>query len=95
LFTLKPLFPGQSEIDQLFKISEVLGSPNVKSELAMQVGGIGGGEWKEGVKLAKTLGFSFPQVKNYTINLFIPYEKKIQLDLITHFQLLDTTTTIV
>jgi hypothetical protein len=29
----------------------------------MQVGGIGGGEWKEGIKLAKTMGFSFPQVK--------------------------------
>ncbi|RIA93175.1 kinase-like domain-containing protein, partial [Glomus cerebriforme] len=63
LFTLNPLFPGYSEIDQLFTISKVLGSPCVKSELAMQVGGIGGGEWKEGIKLAKTMGFSFPQVK--------------------------------
>ena len=76
LFTLKPLFPGQSEIDQLFKISEVLGSPNAKSELAMQVGGIGGGEWKEGIKLAKTMGFSFPQVKKLYYK-FIPYEKLI------------------
>ncbi|CAI2183887.1 3752_t:CDS:2 [Funneliformis geosporum] len=62
LCTLKPLFPGQSEIDQLFKISEVLGNPNAKSELAMQVGGVGGGEWKDGAKLAKAMGFSFPQI---------------------------------
>ncbi|PKC74103.1 Pkinase-domain-containing protein [Rhizophagus irregularis] len=64
LFTLNPLFPGYSEIDQLYTISKVLGSPNVKSELNVQTDGIGGGEWKEGVKLAKTMGFSFPQVKN-------------------------------
>ncbi|POG80283.1 kinase-like domain-containing protein, partial [Rhizophagus irregularis DAOM 181602=DAOM 197198] len=61
LFTLNPLFPGYSEIDQLYTISKVLGSPNVKSELNVQTDGIGGGEWKEGVKLAKTMGFSFPQ----------------------------------
>jgi len=67
LYTLKPLFPGQSEIDQLFKISELLGCPNVKPESATQVCGVGGGEWKEGVKLAKMMGFSFPQVieKNF------------------------------
>lgn len=63
LFTLKPLFPGKSEIDQLFKISEVLGSPGVQTEPSVQTGGIGGGEWKEGIKLAKSLGFSFLQVE--------------------------------
>jgi meiosis induction protein kinase IME2/SME1 len=67
LFTLNPLFPGYSEIDQLYTISKVLGSPNVKSELTVQADEIGGGEWKEGVKLAKTMGFSFPQVKNIYI----------------------------
>lgn len=29
LVTLKPLFPGQSEIDQLFRICQILGSPAV------------------------------------------------------------------
>lgn len=65
LYTLKPLFPGQSEIDQLCKISEVLGSPCFRSEVTGQVienDELGGGEWKEGIKLAKTLGFTFPQV---------------------------------
>jgi serine/threonine protein kinase len=29
LITLSPLFPGQSEIDQLFRICQILGSPAV------------------------------------------------------------------
>lgn len=28
LYTLRPLFPGSSEIDQLFKICAVLGTPS-------------------------------------------------------------------
>jgi len=28
LYTLRPLFPGSSEIDQLFKVSSVLGTPS-------------------------------------------------------------------
>ncbi|CAG8520250.1 11907_t:CDS:2 [Diversispora eburnea] len=62
LFTLKPLFPGKSEIDQLFKISEVLGSPCEQAELPVKIGEIYGGEWKEGIKLAKSLGFSFLRI---------------------------------
>ncbi|OAD05188.1 serine/threonine protein kinase, CMGC family, partial [Mucor lusitanicus CBS 277.49] len=50
LVTLRPLFPGQSEIDQLFRICQVLGSPGI------------GGEWKDGVKLAQKMGFQFPKI---------------------------------
>ena len=60
--TLKPLFPGQSEIDQMFKICEVLGSPTPGDDAVGQIGGMGGGDWKEGVKLAKSKGFCFPAV---------------------------------
>ncbi len=28
LYTLRPLFPGSSEIDQMFKICAVMGTPN-------------------------------------------------------------------
>jgi Protein kinase domain len=100
LITLRPLFPGQSEIDQVFRICELLGSPNPSSTY---VGGVqrrmsekkaspgfarkrsesikvespiistsytlpdhatpvGGGEWREGVKLAAKIGFQFPKV---------------------------------
>ncbi|RHZ44833.1 hypothetical protein Glove_709g74 [Diversispora epigaea] len=62
LFTLKPLFPGKSEIDQLFKISEVLGSPCEKANLPVKIGELCGGEWGEGIKLAKSLGFSFLRI---------------------------------
>ena len=78
LITLDPLFPGQSEVDQLYRIFEVLGSPGTvvkkkKSRIDLLSSSIVyssppsiiglGGEWKEGVKLAQKLGFQFPRVK--------------------------------
>jgi serine/threonine protein kinase len=96
LITLEPLFPGESEIDQLYRICDILGSPGNKvvgqtskvvrnekrlspgfarkktKELTTNVSSTttpstislldGGGEWKEGVKLAFKIGFKFPQV---------------------------------
>lgn len=47
LYTCRPLFPGNSEIDQLYKICSVLGSPER-------------GEWPEGFALAEALRFRFP-----------------------------------
>ena len=49
LFTLRPLFPGSSEADQIYKICSVLGSPTAKN-------------WPEGLKLAAKMNFRFPQV---------------------------------
>jgi protein kinase len=49
LFTLKPLFQGTSETDQLFKICSILGTPGPLN-------------WPEGVKLATRLGVRLPQV---------------------------------
>ncbi|RIB00823.1 kinase-like domain-containing protein, partial [Gigaspora rosea] len=71
LYSLKPLFPGQSEIDQLFKISEVLGSPCVRPEFSIRVDGFGG-EWKDGVKLAKSLGFTFSQIIPQPLSKLLP-----------------------
>ena len=51
LYTLRPMFCGQSEIDQLFKICSIMGSP---------LGGPDGEEWKDGLALANKLGFKFP-----------------------------------
>lgn len=61
MLNLKPLFPGVSEIDQVYRITEVLGNPSsshVKDARGVQ---IGGGPWNTGVKLAKNVGFSFPK----------------------------------
>jgi protein kinase len=49
LFTGKPLFQGESEKDQLFKICSILGTP-------------GPTNWPDGVKLATRLGIRLPQV---------------------------------
>ena len=58
--TLKPLFPGGNEVDQVWRVCEIMGSPgNWYSKSGARVGG---GDWREGTKLAQKLGFSFPKV---------------------------------
>ncbi|XP_045495432.1 serine/threonine-protein kinase MAK isoform X2 [Colias croceus] len=47
LYTCRPLFPGNSEIDQLYKICSILGTPSRE-------------EWPEGYGLAEVLRFRFP-----------------------------------
>ncbi|WVN89109.1 uncharacterized protein L203_104325 [Cryptococcus depauperatus CBS 7841] len=63
MLNLKPLFPGVSEIDQVYRITETLGDPS--SEYGVDERGmtIGGGPWNSGIKLAKNVGFSFPKRK--------------------------------
>lgn len=48
LFTLRPLFPGTSEADEIYKICAVMGSPTMNS-------------WPEGIRLASQISFKFPQ----------------------------------
>ncbi|KAF3784850.1 Cyclin-dependent kinase F-4 [Nymphaea thermarum] len=49
LFTLQPLFPGSSELDEIYKICSVLGSPGMDT-------------WPEGLQLANLLNYQFPLV---------------------------------
>ena len=42
-----PVFPGESETDQIHKILQVMGTPDRQ-------------EWPDGYKLAKSIGFQFP-----------------------------------
>ena len=58
--TLKPLFPGGNEVDQVWRVCEIMGSPGNWYNKAG--GKVGGGDWKEGIRLAQKLGFSFPKV---------------------------------
>ena len=59
--TLKPLFPGGNEVDQVWRVCEIMGSPgNWVNKSGKK---IGGGEWREGTRLAQKLGFSFPKVR--------------------------------
>lgn len=48
LYTFRPLFPGRSEPDEIFKICSVLGTPTRET-------------WEEGLRLAASMGMKFPQ----------------------------------
>jgi len=59
LFTLRPLFPGSSEADELYKICAVLGTPNAST-------------WSEGLKLASQMQFRFPQLVATSLQQVLP-----------------------
>ncbi|KAL8641671.1 MAG: hypothetical protein Q9228_001553 [Teloschistes exilis] len=57
---LKPLFPGGNEVDQVWRVCEIMGSPGNWYDKSGR--SVGGGEWREGIRLAQKLGFSFPKM---------------------------------
>ncbi|EPX74138.1 CMGC/RCK protein kinase Mde3 [Schizosaccharomyces octosporus yFS286] len=65
VFTLKPLFPGRNETDQLNRICEILGNPllNVKDKLHY---------WPTAKELAVKLGFSFSATRPYPLRKLLP-----------------------
>lgn len=68
--TLKPLFPGGNEVDQVWRVCEIMGSPG--SWVNRHGQKIGGGEWKDGIKLAQKLGFSFPKMAPHSLETVLP-----------------------
>eukprot|EP00939_MAST-03C_sp_MAST-3C-sp1_P002720 g2720.t1 len=73
LFTLRPIFPGSSEADEIYKICSVLGSPT-KSV------------WEDGMRLAQTMNFRFPQFSPTSLKTLIPHASdtaiQVMLDLL-------------
>ncbi|PWZ02302.1 Pkinase-domain-containing protein [Testicularia cyperi] len=63
LVNLKPLFPGQSEVDQVMQICEILGDPNHSYGRDERGRTNGGGGWDRGIKMARAVGFQFPICK--------------------------------
>ncbi|XP_072354689.1 serine/threonine-protein kinase MAK [Scyliorhinus torazame] len=59
LYTLRPLFPGSSEIDEIFKICQVLGTPKKNN-------------WSEGFQLATAMNFRWPQCVPNNLKTLIP-----------------------
>jgi len=59
LYTLRPLFPGSSETDQLYKTCSVLGTPSQQ-------------QWPEGHRLASQIGFRFPQFVPTKLEVLVP-----------------------
>jgi meiosis induction protein kinase IME2/SME1 len=67
--TLKPLFPGGNEVDQVWRVCEIMGSPgNWYNKSGARVGG---GDWREGTRLAQKLGFSFPKMAPHSMDTII------------------------
>ena len=58
LYMLRPLFPGKSELDQIYKLWAVLGSPSKTI-------------WPEGHKLALNMDFEFPKFQETALDTII------------------------
>mmetsp|Transcript_31217 Transcript_31217/g.101806 ORF Transcript_31217/g.101806 Transcript_31217/m.101806 type:complete len:518 (-) Transcript_31217:28-1581(-) len=69
LFTLRPLFPGTSEQDEIYKICSVLGTPTKET-------------WPEGLKLAQSMNFRFPQFAPTPLQSLIPNASPEAIELI-------------
>ncbi|TVU44148.1 hypothetical protein EJB05_03582 [Eragrostis curvula] len=69
LFTLSPLFPGESETDQLYKICAVLGTPDYTV-------------WPEGMNLPRSCSFNFFQIPPRNLRELIPNASLEAVDLI-------------
>lgn len=70
LYTFRPLFPGNSEIDELFKICSVLGTPDRS-------------EWPDGFKLAANMNFKFPKFSPTPLASIIPNASREAVALMT------------
>ncbi|CEG38095.1 cmgc rck mak protein kinase [Plasmopara halstedii] len=70
MFTLRPLFPGSSEGDQLYKICSVLGNPTHST-------------WPEGMKLAAQINYRFPQFIPTSLAQLVPNASPEALQLMT------------
>ncbi|XP_061356868.1 cyclin-dependent kinase F-4-like [Gastrolobium bilobum] len=70
LFTLRPLFPGTSEADEIYKICSVIGSPTTES-------------WADGLELARDINYQFPQLASVHLSALIPSRSDDAISLIT------------
>jgi serine/threonine protein kinase len=68
LYTFRPLFPGSSEPDELYKICSVLGTPTTNN-------------WPEGLKLAQDMNFKFPRFIPTALQQLIPNASKEAIQL--------------
>eukprot|EP00759_Apiculatamorpha_spiralis_P029334 PhF_6_TR31514/c2_g1_i1/m.46435/K08829/MAK; male germ cell-associated kinase len=59
LYMLRPLFPGTSEVDELFKITSVLGTPTEQT-------------FPDGLRLAKQIRYTFPVMSPTSLSQILP-----------------------
>ena len=70
MFTLRPLFPGSSEADEIYKVCSVLGSPNRAI-------------WPAGMQLAAKMNFRFPQFSPTPLKQLFPHASLDAIKLMT------------
>lgn len=70
LYTLRPLFPGSSEVDTIFKICQVLGTPKKN-------------DWPDGYLLASAMNFRWPQCVPSNLKTLIPNASPEAIHLMT------------
>ncbi|KAL3568811.1 hypothetical protein D5086_028701 [Populus alba] len=70
LFTLRPLFPGTNEGNQIYRICSVFGTPTIDS-------------WPDGIHLARTLNYQFPSFHGVQLSVLIPSASEEAIDLIS------------
>ncbi|KAH0850432.1 hypothetical protein HID58_095530, partial [Brassica napus] len=78
LLSLRPIFPGASEMyrinlaeaDEIYKICSVIGSPTEET-------------WLEGLNLANTINYQFPQLSGVPLSSLMPSASEDAIDLIT------------
>jgi protein kinase len=68
LYTARPLFPGSSESDQLFKICSVCGTPSQSA-------------WPDGYRLAAKINFKFPRFVPTDLGTLVPQASPEGLEL--------------
>lgn len=69
LFTLRPLFPGLSEPDEIYKICSVIGTPTENS-------------WAHGLQLAGAMNYQFPQLPGVNLSTLMPAVSEPAVNLI-------------
>ncbi|XP_069469534.1 serine/threonine-protein kinase MAK isoform X3 [Ambystoma mexicanum] len=76
LYTLRPLFPGTSEVDEIFKICQVIGTPKKA-------------DWPEGYQLSSAMNFRFPQCVPIKLKILIPNASNDALEIMKDMLLWD------
>uniref|UniRef100_M4DM70 cyclin-dependent kinase n=1 Tax=Brassica campestris TaxID=3711 RepID=M4DM70_BRACM len=69
LLSLRPLFPGASEADEIYKICSVIGSPTEET-------------WLEGLNLASVINYQFPLLPGVHLSSLMPYASAEAVNLV-------------
>ncbi|CAN4128045.1 unnamed protein product [Withania somnifera] len=69
LLSLRPLFPGSSEADEIYKICSIIGTPTKR-------------DWARGLELATAINYQFPQIAGVDLAFLVPSASENAISLI-------------